>query len=143
MNTYRQLKEKQQKELNAFPLGAAFSDEQFKKMMHGWGLTEKDFDKIISIGAGCFIRKSDKDAFFNMFERHKKELQDAIAADKTGDGFIFDMFYYELANHEYCITYDLEETLDALNLTAEQVNTDKRLLHGLNKAEKKYLKSYN
>jgi hypothetical protein len=70
-------------------------------------------------------------------------MQDAIAADATGDGFIYDMFYDELANHEYCITYDLDETLDALNLTAEQVNADKRLLHGLNKAEKSYLKNYD
>lgn len=143
MNTYRQLKNKQQKELDAFPLGAAFSDKQFAKMMQKWGLTVDDTDKIISIGAGCFIRKSDKEAFFNMLEKLKKEMQDAIAADKTGDGFIFDMFYYELANHEYCITYEYDETFDALGLTEEQVNADKRLLHGLNKAEKAYLKNCN
>ncbi|MCI9407038.1 MAG: hypothetical protein HFK06_01625 [Clostridia bacterium] len=143
MNTYRQLKNRQQKELNAFPLSAAFSNKQFEEMMQGWGFTVDETDKIISIGAGCFIRKSDKEAFFNMFERHNKEMQDAIAADATGDGFIYDMFYDELANHEYCITYDLDETLDALNLTAEQVNADKRLLHGLNKAEKSYLKNYD
>ena len=71
-----------------------------------------------------------------------EEKQDAIAADLTGDGFIFDMFVYELANHEYCITYDLEDTLDALGLTAEQINADKRLTHGLNKAIKHYLKNY-
>ena len=70
--------------------------------------------------------------------RLKKE--NAIAADTTGDGFIFDMFVYELANHEYCITYDLEDTLDALGLTPEEVNADKRLSHGLNKAIKTYLK---
>ena len=143
MNTYRQLKNRQQKELDAFPLGAAFSNKQFEEMMQGWGFAVDETDKIISIGAGCFIRKSDKEAFFNMFERHNKEMQDAIAADTTGDGFIYDMFYDELANHEYCITYDLDETLDALNLTAEQVNADKRLLHGLNKAEKNYLKNYD
>lgn len=143
MNTYRQLKNRQQKELDAFPLGAAFSNKQFEEMMQGWGFAVDETDKIISIGAGCFIRKSDKEAFFNMFERHNKEMQDAIAADATGDGFIYDMFYDELANHEYCITYDLDETLDALNLTAEQVNADKRLLHGLNKAEKNYLKNYD
>ncbi len=143
MNTYRQLKNRQQKELDAFPLGTAFSNKQFEEMMQGWGFAVDETDKIISIGAGCFIRKSDKEAFFNMFERHNKEMQDAIAADTTGDGFIYDMFYDELANHEYCITYDLDETLDALNLTAEQVNADKRLLHGLNKAEKNYLKNYD
>ena len=127
--------------MNAFPLGAAFSDKQFEEMMQKWGLTVNDADKICSIGGGCFIRKSDKAAFFEMLDRFKKEREDAIAADKTGKGYIYDMFLYELANHEYCITYDLTDTLDALNLTAEQVNEDKRLLHGLNKAVKEYLKN--
>ena len=121
MNLYRQLKDRHQKEINAFPLGVAFSNKQFEEMMQGWGFTVKDTAKIISIGAGCFIRKTDKEVFLNLLKRHKEELQDAIATDKTGNGFIYDMFYTELANHEYCITHDLEETLDALNLTAEQI----------------------
>ncbi len=143
MNAYQLLKNRQQKEFNPFPLGAAFSKEQFAEMMQKWGLTENDTDKIISIGYGCFIRKSDRERFDEMNARLNKEMQDAIAADKTGDGFICDMFYYELANHEYCITYDLEETFDALGLTETQVNADKRLLRGLEKARKKYLKNYN
>ena len=143
MNAYQQLKNRQQREFNAFPLGAAFSKEQFAEMMQKWGLTENDTDKIISIGYGCFIRKSDRERFDEMNARLNKEMQDAIAADKTGDGFICDMFYYELANHEYCITYDYEEAFDALGVTETQVNADKRLLRGLEKARKKYLKNYN
>ena len=127
--------------MDAFPLGAAFSNKQFEEMMQKWGLTVDDTDKICSIGAGCFIRKSDKEAFFNMLKKFKDETQAAIAADTTGDGFIYDMFYYELANHEYCITYEYDETFDALGLTEEEVNADKRLLHGLKKAERAYLKN--
>lgn len=141
MNTYQELKDRHQKEMDAFPLGAAFSNKQFEEMMQKWGLTVKDTDKICSIGAGCFIRKSDKEAFFSMLKRFKDETNAAIAADKTGDGFIYDMFSYELANHEYCITYEYDETFDALGLTEEQVFADKRLLHGLKKAEKDYLKN--
>ena len=143
MNTYQELKDRHQKEMDAFPLGAAFSNKQFEEMMQKWGLTVDDTDKICSIGAGCFIRKTDKEAFFNMLKKFKDETDAAIAADKTGDGFIYDMFYYELANHEYCITYEYDETFDALDLTEEQVNADKRLLHGLQKAEKAYLKNCN
>ena len=143
MNTYEQLKNKHQKEMDAFPLGAAFNNAQFAEMMQKWGLTVDDTDKICSIGAGCFIRKSDKETFFNMLKRFKEETNAAIAADKTGDGFIYDMFYYELANHEYCITYEYDETFDALGLTEEQVFADKRLRHGLEKAEKDYLKNCN
>ncbi len=141
MNTYQELKNKHQKEMDAFPLGAAFSNEQFEKMMQKWGLTVNDTDKICSIGGGCFIRKSDKETFFNMLKKFEDETKNAIAADETGDGFIYDMFYYELANHEYCITYEYDETFDALGLTEEQVLADKRLLHGLKKAEKEYLKN--
>lgn len=50
------------------------------------------------------------------------------------------MFYTELANHEYCITYDLTDTIYALGLSVDEINADKRLLHGLNKAVKQYLK---
>ena len=138
--TYEQLKRKQEQEMNAFPLGAAFSNKQFEEMMAKWGLTVNDTDKIYSIGAGCYIRKSDHQHFHDMLNRFEQERKDAIAADTTGNGYIYQMFLYELANHEYCITYDLEETFDALGLTADEVNADKRLLHGLNKAVKTYLK---
>lgn len=142
MNKYQELKDQQQKEFNAFPLGVAFSKEQFANMMAKWNLTVNDTDKICSLGAGCYIRKFDIEAYKNIGSRFKQEIDDAIAADPTGDGFIYDMFLYELANHEYCITYDLEDTLDALHLTAEQVNENKRLRHGLSEAIKNYLKNY-
>ncbi len=76
-----------------------------------------------------------------MLARFEKEKQDAITGDSTGEGFIYDMFLYELANHEYCITYDLEETLDALDLTMEQIEADKRLTHGLKTDVRDYLKN--
>ena len=142
MNAYQQMKDCQQKEFDAFPIGAAFSNKQFEEMMQKWGLTVNDTDKICSLGAGTYIRKTDKEALCALINRLNKEKQDAIAADTTGDGFIFDMFVYELANHEYCITYDLEETLDALGLTVEEIKADKRLHYGLNKAIKHYLKNY-
>ena len=39
------------------------------------------------------------------------------------------MFSYELANHEYCITYDIEPTLDALGLTLDEINKRAYLVH--------------
>lgn len=140
MNKYTELKDSQQEEINAFPLGAAFSNKQFAEMMNKWGLTENDTDKIYSIGGGCYIRKSDHTAFHEMLDRHEKERKDAIAADTTGNGYIYDMFYSELANHEYCITLDLEDTIYALGLSVDEINADNRLLRGLNKALKQYLK---
>ena len=57
MNSYVEMKERHQKEVNEFPMKFAFSDEQFKKAMEELGLTEKDVDKVIGIGAGGFIKK--------------------------------------------------------------------------------------
>lgn len=142
MNRYAELREKHQKEFDKFPMKFAFSDKQFKEAMESLGLTENDTDKIIGIGAGGFIRKSDLKAYTEMCQRTEKEMQEAIDNDKTGEGFIKEMFKYELANHEYCITYELDDTLDALGLTVEEINNNQALKHGLELARKEYLKSY-
>jgi hypothetical protein len=44
------------------------------------------------------------------------------------------MFLYELANHEYTYTNDLEDTLSALDLTPDDINSNKALKKGLQKA---------
>ena len=133
--TYSELKERQQQEINAFPFIWAFNESQLADGMRRLGLDpEKDKDKLCSIGGGGIIRKTDADAMRAMFDRHRRELQEAIAADKTGDGFIYDMFYTELANHEYSYTMDLGEGIAACGLTVEQINADPALIHGLKKA---------
>lgn len=141
MNAYAEMKARQQKRVNALPLKFAFSMQQFREMMEGWGLTENDTDKIYKMGgSGGFYRREDSKLIFGTFEQNEREMQEAIAADKDGSGFIKDMFRYELANHEYCITYDLEPTLDALGLTVDEVNASPALLNGLRLAKREYLK---
>lgn len=136
--TYKELKEKQQKEVNAFPFGFAFNNKQFEEMMTNFGLKKNDYDKIYSIGAGGYIKKSDAKAMDEMFLRHRQEMQAEIDNDKNGTGFIYQMFEYELANHEYSVTYSLDETLDALGITIEYVNSHKNILNCLKLALKKY-----
>lgn len=141
MNKYRELRDKQQKEVDDFPMFFAFSNSQFEEGMKKLGLDPKDTKKIYRLGhTGGFYRKTDAPALREMFERHTKEMEDAINADTTGEGFIYDMFSYELANHEYCITYDLEPTLDACGLNQDEVLNNPALLAGLEKAKKDYLK---
>lgn len=137
MNKYMELKNKIQKEVDEFPMGFAFSNEQFEKMKEELGV--KEDSELLSIGAGGFIRKTDKETFNELFNNKAKRIDEAIAEDKTGEGFIKDMFLYELANHEYCITYDLEDTLYALDLTYDEVMNDERLLRGLTLAKNEYL----
>ena len=135
MNKYAELHQRQQEEFNALPLGFAFSRKQFDEMMQEWGLDpEKDLDKLLRIPGGGYIQKKDADLLHQTTERHSAEMAAAIAEDKTGEGFIYEMFLYELDNHEYGYTRDTEDTLDALGYTAEEVLNDPRLKRGIEKA---------
>ena len=141
MNRYAEMRQRQQQEVNALPVGFAFSNRQFEEMMRGWGLDpEKDLDKIYKLGStGGFYQKTDAQLIRNTFSRHEEELQTAIKEDKTGNGFIYEMFLNELADHEYGYTGEYEDTLDAMGYTWEEVQADKRLLHGLEKAAQKIM----
>ena len=134
MNMYKAMKEKHTKEMNDFPMMFAFSDDQFIKGMDVLGVTDKS--DLLSIGYGGFIRKADRNALDELMEKHDREMKDAISNDTTGDGFIYDMFNYELANHEYSYTCDVSDTLNALGFTIDYVNSNKNVLNGLLKAVK-------
>ena len=134
MNRYADLKQRQQEEFNAFPMQYAFSNQQFAEGMAALGLEPTDTDKIYKAPGGGFYRREDSQRLNEMMERFDRELSEAIAADKTGDGFIFEMFLDELDNHEYGYTGDTEETLYALGYTAKQVLGNPRLKHGFEKA---------
>lgn len=141
--TYKEMKEKHQQEVNAFPFGFAFDKDQFLDMMKNWGLchgrdgqpTLNDLKQIASIGAGGYVRKKDISDMHAMFNRQHQELQEAILADKTGDGFIFQMFYEEMSDHEFDWTQDTDETLHALGLTSSQVENNPALASGWRKAQ--------
>lgn len=144
MNAYRELKNKHKKEVNDFPMFFAFSEAQFAEGMLSLGLKPTETDKLYKLGStGGFYRKSDSPKLKEMFDRHEKEFKEAIAADPTGDGFIYDMFDDELANHEYGYTRDCGPAFDALGLTVEEIRADKRLMHALNKARKEQVEWFN
>lgn len=134
MNPYLTLKEKHQKEINEFPFGFCFNDQQYNEMMANWGLTPEDTDKIYSIGGGGYIRKSDSEAMNEMFDRHEREVEAARTENKND--YLYHMFNYELANHEYGYTYDATDTLDALGLTMEEIEADERMLEAFKRAIK-------
>ncbi len=136
MNRYTELRQRQQEEFDALPIGAAFSDKQFNEMMRNWGLDpETDLDKILRLPvAGSFIQKKDRKLLHDTVERHDAEMQAAIDADKTGEGFIYEMFLAELENHEYGYTGDTTDALMSLGFTAEEVVNDERLNRGITKA---------
>lgn len=141
--TYFEMQCRQQKEYNAFAdrcTFAAYDSQQFNEGMARLGLDpEKDLDKLCQITVGVFLLKDHEKDFYALGKRFAAEQQGAIDADTTGEGFIYEMFLYELGNHEYGYTGDLADTLDALGLNIGDVNASPRLKHGLNLAISKVL----
>lgn len=121
--TYAELKKKQQEELNAFPIGFAFNNEQFEKMMNGWGLTVADTDKIYSIGAGGYIRKEDSKKLDELLARLEKERKDFRKNRKE----LYKGFIDELWNHEYILCPDDEVVLDKFGYTVQDLAEDSDL----------------
>ena len=136
MNAYAEMKKCHQAETNALPMYWAFTEERFNEILKELGLTKNDTDKLCRAPGGGFCLASDAKMIADTLIRHRKELEAAIEADETGDGFIREMFLYELRNHEYTYTCEVEETVEACGLTMEQVENDERLLHGLEVAAK-------
>ena len=135
MESYRELRDRQQKVFNELPLGFAFSDKQFYEMMQKWGLDPiKDLDKIYQIPFGGFLQKKDLNYYHEVTERHYDELESAKKSDKDGTGFLYQMFLYELDNHEYGYTGEFEDTLDSLGLTWEDVAASPVMVRALKKA---------
>lgn len=107
----------------------AFSNDQLEEGLKKINALKTD---IVSIGYGGFIRKDKVREFNDMMKRQETERKQRRKDEK----FLFDALVYELGNHEYCITYDATDALDALGLTKEDV--DPALLK---KACKKYLEA--
>ncbi len=138
MNAYLELKKRHQTEFNTFPMVFAFTQEDLEKGMRKLGLDPTEKDKVCSLfGAGDIIRKSDVETYKSMSLRHRRELEDAIKADRTGRGFIFDMFLYELSANEYGFTEDASDTLEALGITWDDLEQNAPLKHGFDMACKK------
>lgn len=120
---YSTLINEQQKEYESFTkdkLFFAFTEEQFNEGMKRFGLAPDDIDKVYQIGFGGYILRAQAKAHNELVKRLNIEKKEHM----KDFNFLKSAFRYELANHEFCITYELDDTLDALLLTYEQVNSD-------------------
>lgn len=140
--TYADLKLKHQEEVNAFPFGFAFSNSQFNEMMSKWNLDpENDLDKILSLGAGAFIRKQDREAYKEMAERHEVELKEFRKNEKE----FVEGLVYQLHNHEYGYSRSNDDVLaacEALGIGEDDLE-DKHIRQLVAKAIKQCVKEYN
>lgn len=131
-NKYLEMKKKHQKIIDAFDgWFFAFSKEQFNEGMKKVGLNPEDTDKILRIFGGGFVLKERVAEMEAMFDKNYQEMQEAIKADVEGTGFIYDMFLYELENHEYSYTGEVEDTLDALGFEIDEVLNNAQMSKGL------------
>lgn len=141
-NKYDILIERQRKEFSTLPLYFAFGDEQIKRKLEELNIKEDEIEKkLVIVGAGGFMLKEDYPKYKEMTNRHYEEIQNEINNDKDGTGFIKDMFFSELNNHEYGYTMRTDETLEALGITYKVLKENKNLQNGLEIAKKKFIEN--
>lgn len=97
----------------------AFDNKQFEEWLKKiWVETIKD---IISIGAGGYLRRDKTDEYHELFTRTSEKMKNWLNASPEN---LFSALVYELDNHEYELTRDHSDTLEALGLTAEELTTE-------------------
>lgn len=135
--TYAELKEKQRREMDAFPLGAAFTQRSFEDMMEGWGLTtsKEDLKKILSLGCGCYIRKSDEAKFDSLTEKHRKERLDYLSTDEG----LKNALLYEFGNQECGYTWNFEDGIKALGFSVKKFLGDKHKKSVFEETKQEYI----
>lgn len=141
MNAYQEMKQRHKAERDAFPFVYAFSEEQWRDGVRMLGLAPGGTDKVVNIGEpGIFCLPQDPKAAKELFARQKHELEEAITSDTTGDSFIHDMFLQALQDSDFKYSGYIYEALETVGITMGQVESDPRLLRGLNEAKKECLK---
>ena len=141
MNRYRELTERHQKRIDAFLSQYAFfafSEKQFAEGLQRLGITEEDAgEKLVRMSStGGFMLKDRAAEYWKIAQEITDEISAAVHDPDTGRSFAYDMFYYELANHEYSYTGCAEDALDALGYEWEDIQKDEVLKSALEQAEK-------
>ena len=145
-NQYREIEKKIQDIISTMPIRYAFGQEQFNKNVieyFGFKSMDEAHEKLYDNGYGGYYLRTDSNLIKEAWDKIHKMKEAAIKQDIDGTGYIYDMFYYELVNHEYCVNEDIEDTLDACGLTVEEVNNSKILQNALKLAIENYMKNSN
>ena len=130
---YTELKDKQEQEFNNFPCFFAFNDDQFDDGLKKLDVKKEDLLK----NGGMFYRKSDAHRLKEMMILFDEELKKNLENDE----FLFDAVRYEIGNHEYVITGDLNEALEVLGLSKDTLTEKQTKV--VRQAIKAYMKYYS
>ncbi|WP_436949347.1 DUF7659 family protein [Staphylococcus shinii] len=131
-NSYVEFKKRKQERIDNFDMIFAFDNKQLDEGLKKLGV---NLDEVVSIGMNGFIRKSDIEAFNEMVDSFKGEY----IKNMKDDDFVYEMFKYEMGNHEYIITFDDEEILNACEIDEHLFIADERLKEIYLKAKNHYL----
>lgn len=99
--TYSEFRERQQQEVNNFPIAYAFNDQQLQEALVK--LVAESTKECVSVfGHGDIVKKENAPKLIAMFKRHTVELHEELKDEE----FAYDAFLYEMNNHEYCLNWD-------------------------------------
>ena len=113
---YLKLKEKQEKEMNDFPIAYAFDGKQLEEALEKLGATKEECVTVFNMGD--VIKKVDVPRFKEMLKRHKEEILEAMKDEQ----FAEEAFLYEMDNHEYAINWTGDEdVLACFNMTTAKL----------------------
>ncbi|MGW7813855.1 DUF7659 family protein [Staphylococcus xylosus] len=135
-NSYVQFNEGKQEIINNFDIIFSFDNKELNKILEKLGLNSEE---VVSIGMNGFIRKSDVRAFNEMVDSIKTEH----IKNMKNDDYVYEMFKYEMGNHEYIITFDDEEILSVCGIDEHLFIADERLKEIYIKARNHYLNEVN
>lgn len=130
--------ETKQKAFNKLPIFFAFTKSTLIEEMGKVGLQPSETSKIVSIGYGGFMKKEDLPLYQEHIVQWKHKFKELL----LNEDFVLDMFQYELSNHEYSVTYEDEDTLNACGFTVKEVYENEYLSMLYEKAKDIYLSYY-
>ena len=140
---YKKWIKNKQEDFNKLPIYWAFGEQQFQELLQKLNLkdTPEDLKQLVNVGCGGIMRKCDLfllECHNNTFSSEK--LKFWITHNFQ---FAYTAFIYEMSNHEFGYTYEIDDTLYALNITFEDINKNALLRLAYLRARKDYLKQYN
>lgn len=117
---YYNFKQENSKKFEAFPMAFAYNKQQFEEAKIKLGV--KDSSELYSIWGNGLIRKTDSEAFNKLVDDIYKSHTEFLAIPEN----LKDAMVYELENHEFCYTGEVEDTLEALGLSLDTITEEQK-----------------
>ena len=136
---YREFKQKQEEEANAFIDGKMFfafgtTEQEVKdKLKNDYGV---DASEVVGVGAGTYILKESYEEVLKFFDKQAKELKEFTLNNLN------DVLTYEFANHELeiSLSYSYRSFLtEWVGLSEEEIDDNKE---EINRAIKDYREDF-